>query len=373
MRMVVFGFGALLSLSACGVNDRLEGRGISHSGAGTVLAGSENVISECALATLIKNSAERANDGATSFVDLCSKQFAGETEEEKAARLQDAIVSFDQASVVGARSQTQLRNARNTIQGYVISASSNRCNAFKNRLREQSTSTTFGLGSLAVGLSAAGAVISGGASQVLSGLAGGTSGINAEYNRDIMSGLTSGVIIPGIDVQRTAIMQEISNRRCLGVGSYPLTYALADAIRFHSACSTDVGIAVASSAISQTRTQTLAEVRDAIEAANGVTEELRKSATKPDSKPKQGAAGNAAPAQAPENSQESKEGTNHTPPSKTPLLGQSINLLQCPPLDPNGLLTSGLPGSGPLNDTGGQVVFGIVTPVADSPVRQRRR
>ena len=84
-----------------------------------------------------------------------------------------------------------------------------------------------------------------------------TSGVSAEYQRDMMSNLTTSVIIPGIEKQRSAVLGEIAQRRCLGVGSYPLTLAIADVVRFHGACSADMGIAAAGQAVSQTNTTSL--------------------------------------------------------------------------------------------------------------------
>jgi hypothetical protein len=174
--------------------------------------------------------------------------------------------------------QNEMREARNEVQGALFQLSDNRCNAFELRLRQLSSSWTFSLGSLATVVGGAGAIVSGDAARALSGASGALSGVNAEYQKDIMSSLTSSVIIPGIAKQRAGVRQEIANRRCMGIVSYPLSIAIADAIRYHSACSTDVGVAAAANSISQIHTQSLADVQQAVLAVQALSNTLNGSA-----------------------------------------------------------------------------------------------
>ncbi len=195
---------------------------------------------------------------------------------------------------------------------------------------------TFSLGSLATGLGAVGAVFSNGTSQILSGLSGATSGINAEYNRDILSNVASAVIIPGIDKQRSALRQSIASRQCYGISSYPLSVALNDVVQYHSACSTDVGIAAASQALGQTsEAPNPTAVKAAVLASIDLHKALYGSASAKTAKKTPADAGPAAGVP--------QTATAVQPqPNKEPLLGSEIVLPTCGPLDRNGVQIQGL-------------------------------
>lgn len=156
--------------------------------------------------------------------------------------------------------QNRLRDARNTIQGQLIAASNNRCNVYKTHLRRLSTNTSFALGSLSTAAAAAGAIVTGGASQALSGAAAALSGINAEFQKDFFNTLVTAVIIPGIDRQRSDIRNDIVGKSCLGVTDYPLSLAIAETIRYHGACAADVGIAASGQAVARTSPDSLSGV-----------------------------------------------------------------------------------------------------------------
>jgi hypothetical protein len=364
-----------ICFSGCTPWDDLNGRSVSMSGAGVVFGNPTKPIKDIDLTHLVNSVGSRiSRPNNTRADDHTAKADA-------ASQLVNAIGDFGPPT---ASNQNEYRYARNQVLGFVIAASNNRCNAFKLALRERSTNITFGLGSLATALGAAGAIFTNGTSQILSGFSGATSGINAEYNRDILSSLTSSVIIPGIDQQRAAILQEIMNRRCLGLESYSLTQALADAVKYHAACSTDVGVAAASSALSQSHSQSLADAQTAIEAVTKMHDTLYASSRSTVSKvPASGTAGaqplgsnsgsigtaaatpasaststpNGAgqPASKPNPSGQTPAAQTHTTTSQ-PLLGESLNLLQCPTLSKTGLLP-GSPSS--TAATTGQVAYGV--------------
>ena len=181
------------------------------------------------------------------------------------ARLDRALGGFARAPYVTAATsrqleQNRLRDARNMIQDQLIAASNNRCNVYKTHLRRLSTNNSFALGGLATAAGAAGAIVTGGASQALSGAASALSGINAEFQKDFFNGLVTAIIIPGIDRQRADIRNDMVKKSCAGVTDYPLTLAIAEAIRYHGACSADVGIAASGQAIARTTSDSLATV-----------------------------------------------------------------------------------------------------------------
>lgn len=163
------------------------------------------------------------------------------------------------------------RSRRNEIQGVLLAASVQRCNVYKSYLRRIYTMTDFSLGSLATIFGGVGAIITGvQATHIFSGLASVSSGLRAEFNQDMLSNLTTSIIIPGIEKRRSEIMTEIAPRRCLSLPSYSLSTAIEDAIRFHGACATDVGIAVASTTISRSNEIGLDAVKSALQKANDI-------------------------------------------------------------------------------------------------------
>ena len=268
------------------------------------------------------------------------------------ASVDSAIVGFSQTlgDSPTASLQNRMRDARNAIQGTLLAASNNRCNGFKIVLRERASNVGFSLGSLSTITGTAGAIVTAGSSRILSGIAGSFAGVNAQYQRDILSSLATSVIIPGIDQERGAILQEIADRRCAGVQSYDLTTAIVDALRYNSACSTDRGVAAAGVAISQARTQSLDDVLAALKAFSALQDAIRPNQTdakgpdKPAAAPAVGAR-RAAPkteaAPGDPSSRTQPEGTppsNPTPAAATPLVGEALNIRQCPSLNANGLL-----------------------------------
>jgi hypothetical protein len=143
------------------------------------------------------------------------------------------------------------------IQDQLVAASNNRCNAYKTHLRRLSSNTGFVLGGLATVAGAAGAVVTGGASQALAGAAAALSGVNAQFQQEFFNGLITAVIIPGIDRQRADIRNDIVAKTCQSVSDYPLTMAIAEAVRYHGACTADVGIAASGQAIARTSPDSL--------------------------------------------------------------------------------------------------------------------
>ena len=181
------------------------------------------------------------------------------------AALDQSIGDFTHAAYQSGASQNQMRDARNQIQGALIVASINRCNVYKTHLRRMASNTNFSLGTTALALAGASTIASGPATRVLSGLSTIFAGANAEFEKDFMGNLLTSVIIPGIDKQRSLLLNDIAAKRCRTVTDYPLTLAMAEALRFHGACSADVGIAASGQAIAQTHTASLQQVQQAVE------------------------------------------------------------------------------------------------------------
>jgi hypothetical protein len=209
--------------------------------------------------------------------------------------------------------QEDRRLGRNEIQGILLTASIQRCNFYKQYLRRISSHEEFAMGSLATIFGGVGAIVTGvQATRIFSALAGISSGIRAEFMQDFLSNLSTSVIIPGIEKRRGEILIEIANKRCLGVPSYSLTMAIADAVRFHGACSADVGIAEAGQAVGRSNEVGLDAVKAALQKARDISDLAKKIDSK----------------------QTTAADDEQT--TKPPLLGEAIPLTDCPPLNDYG-------------------------------------
>jgi hypothetical protein len=131
------------------------------------------------------------------------------------------------------------------VQDRLIAASEQRCGTYKIYLKrfEVYTDTTLGVSSLIAG--GVGAVVSStGVAQKWAALSGLLGGSRAEIRQGMFANLASYVIIPGIEAKRREIHNEILSKRNDGGGlvKYNIEAALADAARFHAACSLETGL-----------------------------------------------------------------------------------------------------------------------------------
>jgi hypothetical protein len=174
-----------------------------------------------------------------------------------------------------------LASRRNAIQDRLMGASEQACHAFKNYLSLSSSNNKFTWGSLSTIFGATAAVFSDLETvRALAAAAGISSGIRAEFSQAYMQGLTIDVITRGIDLRRQRIRDEIgllrgsavptsggpaavapaseplvkpaeNNATLRSVQLYSVEQAVFDAVRFHAACSTVVGLQEASESISE--------------------------------------------------------------------------------------------------------------------------
>ncbi len=225
-----------------------------------LLTGTSEHFSTARLATMIDSMQPPVKSAAGDALPTSDGDTAADV-----ARLDRAIANFAKApyevtKAKRADAQNRLRDARNSIQDQLIFASNNRCNVYKTQIRRLSASTGFGLGSLATVAGAAGAIVTGAASQALAATASAATGVNAEYQKDFFNGLVTSVIIPGIDRQRADLRNDIVAKSCASISDYPLTLAISEAIRYHGACSADVGISASGQAIARVSPDSLSTV-----------------------------------------------------------------------------------------------------------------
>jgi hypothetical protein len=167
--------------------------------------------------------------------------------------LEKATDIFNAESVNNTREFKMQR--RDTLQDRLLVASQNRCNFYEEYLKRfQGDSSSF-FGAMTTILGGAGAIATNATgARTLAGLASIFSGVGAEMQKDLFANLASTVIVPGIEKRRHEILQEIVNKRCLPTDRYTIGLALMDAIRFHGACSMDVGVAEAGAAVNTVAT-----------------------------------------------------------------------------------------------------------------------
>lgn len=138
---------------------------------------------------------------------------------------------------------------RSQIQDRLIAASNQRCNIYTTYIKRMSTKNNAAFGTLTTALGGAGAIVTGAhTARLLAGLAGISSGVRAELNQAIFESVATSVIVPAIHKQRAEILEEIQGKRGtngLSLEEYTVAGAIADAIKYHGACSMDAGIAFA--------------------------------------------------------------------------------------------------------------------------------
>lgn len=138
---------------------------------------------------------------------------------------------------------TDQKARRNELQDRLLAASTQRCEAYKVYLKRFQTYSDATFGVLTTILGGAGAITTGGSMpRVLAGLAGISSGVQAEISQSFFANLASYVIVPGIEQRRIAVKKAIEQRRAKSISDYTVEAALEDAARFHGSCTLEAGL-----------------------------------------------------------------------------------------------------------------------------------
>lgn len=150
------------------------------------------------------------------------------------------------------KNTTERRLARSRIQERLLSASTQRCEAFKKKLQRFEGDVNFFLGSVTTALAGAGAIVTTErGARILAGLAGITSGVRAEFNSDYFKNLSIEVITKGINSRRQRQLDAMHERRCQPLHDYTILAAVRDALEYHGSCSIISGLEEASDSITQ--------------------------------------------------------------------------------------------------------------------------
>lgn len=161
-------------------------------------------------------------------------------------------------------------SSRNQIQDRLIGASNQLCHKYELYMQDLSSQGNFWAGLFTTAAATAGALVSGGASQIFAGAAAVASGGRAEFNQDFFYKEAVPAIFKGIRAKRTDVLNAILAKRSQPVSAatlatdgsedaaspgntvgrirvpvqdYTVEAAIADAIDYHWQCSLASGIA----------------------------------------------------------------------------------------------------------------------------------
>lgn len=177
------------------------------------------------------------------------KDEADKKESDTRKALEKADKDFSELKTKVAANELPLLLKRNAIQNKLIAASDQRCNAYLNYMQRSSSEMNFGLGFLTTAVGGAGSIVTGAtAARVLAGAASILSGTQAEFDQDFYYNQAVNVLLRGITEARKEILTDIESDAGRGTNgdrpylAYPVEKAIADAIRYHGACTLAKGI-----------------------------------------------------------------------------------------------------------------------------------
>ena len=162
------------------------------------------------------------------------------------------------------KKSTQKR--RTAIQERILAASNQRCDQFKNYLRQFQAEVNFGLGAITTTVAGLGAIFTPASTvRALSGAAAIASGVRAEFDENFFYTLATNVITEGIDTKREELYKKIRKRQNEKTEKYPIQAAVKDAVEYHGACSTIVGFEAASEYIQRIKNPGLKELKNVLD------------------------------------------------------------------------------------------------------------
>ncbi|WP_374652343.1 hypothetical protein [Dongia sp.] len=135
------------------------------------------------------------------------------------------------------------KRRRDQVQERLLGASNDMCYRYKRFLQNVHSHGNFFFGALTTIAGAAGAIVTGGGSQILAGTASALSGIRAEFNQDYFSNLTVATVWKGIELRRDRAFNTIAiEGQEKDTFVYPVEAAVKDAINYHAECSLVAGV-----------------------------------------------------------------------------------------------------------------------------------
>lgn len=135
------------------------------------------------------------------------------------------------------------RRRRNQVQSSFMAASDAACDYYKRNLNRDFSRSNFAFGSVATIAGGLGAILTDeDASRALSGLAGITSGIRAEYNDAFFRNKVVELLTKAIAIAQERKREEVRRRGVQITADYSMEDALNDAVLYNSQCSLIAGL-----------------------------------------------------------------------------------------------------------------------------------
>lgn len=138
---------------------------------------------------------------------------------------------------------------RNAVQFTLMLASDNRCNLYYTYITRAGAISRGTSSVLSTIFGGVGAIVTGDASRVFSGLSGISSGVGADVDAAMFHNVAEAVLIPAIRQMRAAKRHEIEVANEQSPADYPITRAIADALDYHALCSVSAALDKARSGI----------------------------------------------------------------------------------------------------------------------------
>jgi hypothetical protein len=133
--------------------------------------------------------------------------------------------------------------ARNLLQSLLIKRSERICETHKGAIVSYSAGANLSLTLISAALGTAGALATGGTTQVLSGLSALAGTSRAGIQEDVFHKLLAPAVVKQINQDRTEYLDKISPNREKSVSQYNVADAVADVMRYHDRCSFYSGLA----------------------------------------------------------------------------------------------------------------------------------
>lgn len=188
------------------------------------------------LAKAFEASLQNGSDGYYSQVkgvfqkQVVDAQITDLTERVKQAQKSSAFLEFQ-------------RRRRNQVQSSFMAASDAACDYYKRNLNRDFSRSNFAFGSIATISGGLGAILTDeNASRALSGLAGITSGIRAEYNDAFFRNKVVELLTKAIAIAQERKREEVRRRGVQITADYSMEDALNDAVLYNSQCSLIAGL-----------------------------------------------------------------------------------------------------------------------------------
>lgn len=172
-----------------------------------------------------------------------------------------SVVNLDGYRFVGSDPKTAYEMARddrtgfdrNRLQSAILARSDEKCATFRKVLFAAHGVRKVGFRALTLALSGAGAVVTGAASQALSGVSAGFQGVDETVDAELLQKQTITLILQTISSTRNGLMQDIDKKREKVLNKYSAEEAIQDAIKYHRLCSLTESLAVLGRAVEETQ------------------------------------------------------------------------------------------------------------------------